>query len=94
MKKNELQPRIVFVGELKNLTAYITLIDRKYFFDDPFKAVEFCMHMYLALNLQYPLTCRSVWTFLQKFIFMVNTPYDLNLASLITINHDLLKLIK
>ncbi|XP_055910179.1 uncharacterized protein LOC129944638 [Eupeodes corollae] len=71
-----LQPRIIFVGELNCLKAYVTLTDKKYAFENPLDAVQQCFYMYQALHIKYPAESTSVWTFIQIYIFNVKTKFD------------------
>ena len=87
-----IQPRVVFVGDFSALKSYITLVNQKYWFDDPIRCIEACMHLFLALNVKYPPESIVVWNFIQKFIFGVNTKFDSNHSCLQGLQNDVQKL--
>lgn len=64
------------------MAAYVTLVDNKYTFEDPVKAVETAFLIYWALNIEYPEESKVVWTFVQKYIFGLSTIEDLNKPSI------------
>lgn len=87
------------IGNLpdEQLKSYVTLINKKYYFEDPIKAIEACFHLYYALDLTYPVECVNVWTFLQVYIFGVplqsNNKNKPTLSSVNTVNNNLLNII-
>ncbi|XP_055856463.1 uncharacterized protein LOC129919562 isoform X2 [Episyrphus balteatus] len=91
------QPRIVVLGDpSKKLNAYVTLLDKKYFFEDPLEAFETCFFLFYVLDLNYPAESMMVWTFTQIFLFGIKVEQKfkkgVNMATIETIHNDLCKM--
>ncbi|XP_011698854.1 PREDICTED: uncharacterized protein LOC105456480 [Wasmannia auropunctata] len=74
MKKYSLtlQPFIVAIGPLEKLEAvYVVINDEKYVFQDVTHSVDFCFKSFFALKAEYPVSCKLVWTYIQKEIYGV-----------------------
>ena len=72
-----LQPFIVAVGEIDNLTSIYVYIDgTKYLMESSLKAVDVCFKCFQALNANYPSTGQQVWNFLQRYIYKIHTDFD------------------
>lgn len=68
-----LHPRIVIVGDLlSDFYCYVILQHRKYYFENPLKAIETCFHFFCGLNINYPIECRYIWLFLERAVFKLN----------------------
>lgn len=63
-------PRIVLVGDLlSEFICYLTVEHRKYYFENPLKAIEAGFHFFCGLNICYPIECRYIWIFLERVVF-------------------------
>ncbi|XP_073822260.1 uncharacterized protein [Musca autumnalis] len=89
--KTETQPKVYFVGDDEHVisAAYLDLFDNRWKFENPLKAVEACFYCYTTMNIKYPQTCHYTWTFLQKIIYEINTPHDIEMPAVNTLIHDL-----
>lgn len=82
LKKNTFQPVIAIVGTLESVVAcYIVINNISYLVTDYMRAVDVAFKSFDALNCCYPSACQPVWTFIQKFIYNIDSPYDKNYSS-------------
>lgn len=86
-----LQPTVLAVGSLVNLTSFYVLInDVKYAVTSLTNAIDLCFQAFFALNAQYPVDCEWVWYFLQRFVYCItNEEYSRNFVTVDTICHDI-----
>ncbi|XP_073822254.1 uncharacterized protein isoform X2 [Musca autumnalis] len=91
IKTEETQPKIYFVGDDETVisSAYLDLFGNRLKFENPLKAVEACFYCYTTMNIKYPKACFYTWTFLQKIIYEINTPHDVEIPAVNTLIHDL-----
>lgn len=87
----ELQPRIIFIGNMNELSAYVTLCGKKYFFKNPLEAIESCFNIFMALNVKYPAETKVIWNFVQRYIFKISTQHDLNNIGIKTVYYKLVQ---
>lgn len=81
-KKNIFEPVIIIVGTVdKIISSSIVINDVTYFVSDYLRAVDIAFKSFQALNCCYPTACQTVWCFIQKYIYNVNTPYDKNYSA-------------
>lgn len=66
-----LQPIIIFCSFDNSFIVYYNEIKYKFYASLP--AVDTCFKIYFALNLQYPVYCKSVWIFIQKYFYDIGT---------------------
>ncbi|XP_055377133.1 uncharacterized protein LOC129609226 [Condylostylus longicornis] len=73
-EKSTLQPFIVIVGkEFEYNMFYVCLDDIKFAFESYVETIQFCFKLMYTLNLKYPNESVSFWTFIQKFLFDIQT---------------------
>ncbi|XP_073822426.1 uncharacterized protein isoform X2 [Musca autumnalis] len=91
--KTETQPKIYLVGDtVKPLSvAYVDICGTRMKFENPLKAIDACFYSYMAMNVKYPIACVHVWTFIQKIIYDINTPYDTIIPAVSTLINELRK---
>lgn len=73
------QPQVLVLGAsmLAEDCAYYCIIDDTiYQLDGLLKAVDVCFKTFFVYNIEYPVPCRSVWTFIQRAIYGIQTPFD------------------
>ena len=57
--------------------VFVLFGDVIYEVDSLIKAVNICFKSFFVFNMQYPAEALDVWTFLQRGIFEITTPYDI-----------------
>ncbi|XP_073826088.1 uncharacterized protein [Musca autumnalis] len=89
--KTETQPKIYFIGDagVRISAAYLDLFGNRFKFENPLKAVEACFYCYTTMNIKYPQTCHYTWIFLQKIIYEIETPHDVEIPAVNTLINDL-----
>ncbi|XP_018907203.1 uncharacterized protein [Bemisia tabaci] len=75
-------PYPVFVAHGQTRACQVLAGGTNYVFDSPLKMVDACFKIFHALGTSYPPDGKLVWTFVQKFLYRLNTPYDCNYPSL------------
>lgn len=81
-RKVTFQPLIVCVGVPdKILASYIVIDDIKYMVPSLLRAVDVIFKVFHVLDCQYPASCQPVWTFIQKYIFEIDSKFDKHFAS-------------
>jgi hypothetical protein len=86
-----IQPFIILCGNVENITASYTFIDDQlYMTDSPVKALDLTFKIIFALNTQYSPECCNVWTFIQKYVYEINTDCDKHFSSLDILRQTLL----
>lgn len=84
------QPIPVIVGNFQNIIAsYVCFDDVRYRLENPIRCVDTCFKIIHALNASYPFEVEPCWTFLQKYIYQINTKSDKNYVSVATLMSDL-----
>lgn len=63
-------------GDLAQPVCYVTILDQKYWFDDPLVAFDKYFHIFWGLNLKYPKECQQIWAFFQIAVFQITTLHD------------------
>lgn len=56
------------------------------------KAVDACYKFYHGLNVEYPKEADSVWMFIQKIVYKMNTPFDRKYVSVSTLISEIERL--
>lgn len=79
-----LQPLVVFCSYDNSFIVYYNEI--KYKFDSLLPALDTCFKIFFVLNLKYPVSCRAVWLFIQKYFFDIPTKERVPPDVLILIN--------
>ncbi|XP_073827189.1 uncharacterized protein isoform X2 [Musca autumnalis] len=90
--KTETQLKIYFIGADAGhgiSAAYLDLFGNRLKFENPLKAVEACFYCYTAMNIKYPQACHQTWLFLQKLIYEINTPHDIEIPAVNTLIDNL-----
>lgn len=81
-KKNTFEPVIIIVGTVDKIVSSSIIIDNvTYIVADYLRAVDIAFKSFQALNCCYPTVCQTVWSFIQKYIYKINTPYDKNYSA-------------
>lgn len=70
-KKLTLQPLIVYNSGEKEYYVYFD--DIKYKFNSFLPALDCCFKLFYVLNLKYPECSKSVWIFIQKYLFGIDS---------------------
>ncbi|KAI0221940.1 hypothetical protein LSAT2_026801, partial [Lamellibrachia satsuma] len=72
------QPQILALGDTILVAKEFFLLYEEviYEVDSLVKAVDICFKIFFVLNAQYPAEAADVWTFIQKGLFNITTPYD------------------
>ncbi|XP_039303477.1 uncharacterized protein LOC120357365 [Solenopsis invicta] len=85
-----LQPMVVAVGSILNLTSFYVIInDIKYTSTSLMNAIDLCFKIFFALDATYPADSEIVWYFLQQYIYgITNKKYHRNFISVETTWHD------
>ncbi|KAJ8050879.1 hypothetical protein HOLleu_04250 [Holothuria leucospilota] len=72
------QPQVVVLGtsivDVQQVFAFLN--DIIYSVPSVVKGIDVCFKTFQVFNIEYPLECKSPWTFLQKGIYGIETPYD------------------
>lgn len=82
-----LQP--VIFADITNSTYYIVFDDIKYNVDTILKAIDVTFKILQVLNLEYPMESKSIWIFIQKYLYKISTPFDITLSSVEVMCNDL-----
>lgn len=84
------QPLPILVGSLEKIeTCYVNINNLFYKCDTPLKAVEVCFKIFHVLSAKYPKEAEPTWTFIQKQVFEITTPYDKNFVCVNSLVSDL-----
>lgn len=77
-EKQTLQPVIIAFGDtLLNVNEFFVCVDgNKYKCDTFLSALDLCFKVFQVLHLKYPEYCSSVWLFIQRYFYEINTVYD------------------
>lgn len=75
----ENHPHIVVIGESLDTIekAYFNLGERKFYFNEPLDAFNYCFYSFIGLNISYPGICNHIWYFIQVAIFNLVIPDQL-----------------
>lgn len=81
------QPFIMVIGvNSNNIEQFFVIIeDTKYKFTTFLKALDLVFKTFQVLNLQYPKESELVYTFVQKYVYNIETPYDVITPNLVNI---------
>lgn len=88
------QPLPVIVGpSIRNIHSCFVVVNMTmYSVETPVKAIDTCFKIIHALNAKYPLEAETTWTFLQKYVYDINTPYDKPYVSVNTLISEINRL--
>lgn len=87
------QPIPVLYGSLKkNISCYVAIEHQLYKVDTLIKAVDLCFKCYHSLHLEYPKKVECVWTFIQRYVYEIETKYDRKYVSVSTLISDIERL--
>ncbi|XP_063359972.1 uncharacterized protein LOC134655414 [Cydia amplana] len=85
------QPLVIAVGptskDLKDF--YVAVESVLYKVDQLLKAVDVCFKVIHVTNVQYPLECLSVWSFIQKYFYNLHNKKDKKISSVYCFISDL-----
>ncbi|XP_060846086.1 uncharacterized protein LOC132925734 [Rhopalosiphum padi] len=86
-----LQPLVIMVGpDINSISQYFVFVDETYYvLNSIVHAVDCCFKVIHALNLQYPIECLPVWTFIQKGFYKMKTSWDTEYVSVNSLLSDL-----
>lgn len=79
--KNKLtfQPIILAVGSATDIQQYYVVVNNKLFaVETALKAVELCLHIFFALDCNYPQSTQTIWCFIQRVLLRLQLPCDVN----------------
>lgn len=82
-----IQPFLVIVGESEAI--YVVIDSFKYKLNTAVEGFDVCFKSFFALGLQYPPESKQVWMFIQKFIFKIETIFDINYSGIAELEADL-----
>lgn len=86
-----MQPMVVLVGDLKSIScAYVVLDETTWMVQSPVKAVDICFKAYHVLHAKYPVETQA-WMLLQKFVYDINTKWDVKSTALLSLMSELNK---
>lgn len=73
-----IQPYVLVLGDslLEASQFFVILDDIVYEVETMIKAVDTCFKVFFVLNAQYPAMATEPWTFIQRAVFHIVTPYD------------------
>jgi len=86
-----LQPLIIIVGpNINDISQYFVLVYGTYFvLNSIVDSINCCFKIIHALNLQYPIECLPIWTFIQKGFYKIKTGFDTEYVSVNSLLSDL-----
>lgn len=88
-----LQPMVVVIGSIINLTSFYVVNNVKYESTSLINAVNLCFQIFFALDAKYPVDSEMLWYFLQYHVYNIkDAKYTRNFVSVDTIWHDLQEL--
>ncbi|XP_071840635.1 uncharacterized protein [Apostichopus japonicus] len=72
------QPQVVVIGTsvLDVQQVFVFLNNIVYSVPSVVKGIDVCFKTFQVFNIEYPLECKSPWTFLQRGIYNIETQYD------------------
>ncbi|XP_071837036.1 uncharacterized protein [Apostichopus japonicus] len=72
------QPQVVVIGTsvLDVQQVFVFLNNIVYSVPSVVKGIDVCFKTFQVFNIEYPLECKSLWTFLQRGIYNIETQYD------------------
>lgn len=79
---------VVFFSDCVKL-AYLSIDDKIFSFEDPVAAIDTCFKIIHSLNVKYSQLCESIWVFIQKFIYRINSSSDSKYRSVINLINEL-----
>ncbi|KAB7502265.1 hypothetical protein Anas_12542 [Armadillidium nasatum] len=87
-----MQPFVILQGkDLLNIDhCYVVLNDILYGFDSPLKAIENCFKVFHVAHARYPFECESVWLFIQKYFFEIETEWDKTVSDVCELISDII----
>lgn len=73
-----LQPFPALVGlSIEQITdSYIVIDEVRYRVPSPLRAIDICFKSYHTLHANYPFQSESIWLFIQKALYDINTEWD------------------
>lgn len=84
-----LPPRMFIVGNLHDGHKSVVKIENiTYEFEDPFMAFETLFKIHHALNSSYPAQSNVVWTFIERFVYKIDSN-NISNTQLITILNEM-----
>lgn len=92
-EKRKIQPFIVAVGPTVFTieTYFIFYFGTYYKYESFLKALDTCFKLFFTLQIEYPIECELIWTFIQKYFFKINLKTDVTNSKLLTVLADLKK---
>ena len=72
------QPQVLVLGtDAAHIEQIFLLVDNtSYIMTSVLKAIDVCFKLTFVTNLNYAVECQSVWLFLQRALYNIETPYD------------------
>ncbi|XP_055907497.1 uncharacterized protein LOC129948138 isoform X2 [Eupeodes corollae] len=74
-KSENIQPFILAVGDkdFENFSNYYVYLDGiKFVFSNFLRAIDICFKCFNLFNLEYPLACSQLWTFIEHYFYELN----------------------
>jgi hypothetical protein len=69
------QPFVVIVGQLTNITArYVYINGIRYKIENVLHAIDICFKSFFVFDIEYPMESRQLWTLLQQSIYKLQVP--------------------
>jgi len=90
-KKQTLQPLICIIGDeyIDSKEFFVYYFSNYYELPNIVEAVDLCFKIFHVFNLKYPIKSALVWTFLQNYIYDIDTEFDVKSFALISLISDL-----
>ncbi|KAL5245948.1 hypothetical protein ACI65C_013356 [Semiaphis heraclei] len=91
-----LQPFIIIVvPTLKEISNYLVVVDNIFYqLNSIVASVDCCFKIIITLNAEYSVECETVWYFIQKGFYNLQTPFDKNFTAVNTFLSDVVDSIK
>ena len=72
------QPQVLALGNniSKPEQCFVIINDIVYEMDSIIKSCDICFKSFFVLNVNYPVQCLDPWTFIQRALYRIQTPYD------------------
>lgn len=73
------QPIILAVGAPTDIEQYYVVVNDKLFeVDTALNAIGLALHVFFALDCNYPKSTENVWCFFRRILLRINLPSDVN----------------
>ncbi|KAK4882314.1 hypothetical protein RN001_005633 [Aquatica leii] len=84
LNKIGLQPFMVCVGPINQVTFYVIVDSQKYVCENCLMALDLTLKIFFVLNLQYPPECKAVWQTVDQLLYKLENDIDSNASSVLS----------